>query len=95
MDSKLFRILNVTQSPPSQSVLVVEHEDQLRRLIVLILKQAGYLVEEARNGEEGLSKWNAGHFDLVVSDIQMPCMTGVEMILKLGLAMSPAGGSWS
>ncbi|MCK7468189.1 MAG: response regulator [Desulfosudis oleivorans] len=47
-----------------------------------ILKEEGHRVEEARDGKEGLAKFLGGDFDLVITDLKMPVMTGMELLKK-------------
>ena len=65
------------------SVLVVDDEDQIRQLIRETLEQAGYEVQEARDGKEGLDRYRAKAADLVIMDILMPDQDGLESIMTL------------
>ncbi len=65
------------------SVLVVDDEDQIRQLIRDTLEQAGYEVQEARDGRQGLERYRAKPADLVIMDILMPDQDGLESILTL------------
>ncbi len=65
------------------SVLVVDDEDQVRQLIRETLELAGYQVEEARNGKEGLEQYRTTPADLVIMDVLMPDQDGLESILAL------------
>jgi two-component system chemotaxis response regulator CheY len=65
------------------SVLVVDDEDQIRQLIRETLEQAGYEVEEAGNGKQGLERYRAKPADLVIMDILMPDQDGLESIMTL------------
>jgi two-component system KDP operon response regulator KdpE len=58
-------------------ILVIDDEPQIRRLMRTTLIGAGYEVEDARTGEEGLEKVNTYHPDLVLLDINMPGMVGL------------------
>ena len=58
-------------------ILVIDDEPQIRRLMRTTLIGAGYEVEDARTGEEGLEKVNFYHPDLVLLDINMPGMGGL------------------
>jgi CheY-like chemotaxis protein len=60
------------------SVLVVDDEDQLRRLIREILEQAGYQVTEARDGKEAVLQYRLAPADVVIMDILMPEQDGLE-----------------
>jgi len=65
------------------SVLVVDDQDQVRQLIRETLEQAGYEVEEARDGKEGLDRYRVRSPDLVIMDILMPDQDGLETIMTL------------
>lgn len=65
------------------SVLVVDDEDQIRQLIRETLEQAGYEVEEASNGKQGLERYRSKPSDLVIMDILMPDQDGLESIMTL------------
>lgn len=65
------------------SVLIVDDEDQIRQLIRETLEQAGYEVQEARDGKEGLARYRAKATDLVIMDILMPDQDGLESIMTL------------
>ena len=65
------------------SILVVDDEDQIRQLIRETLEQAGYDVQEARDGKEGLERYRALPADLVIMDILMPDQDGLESIMTL------------
>ena len=65
------------------SVLVVDDEDQIRQLIRDTLEQAGYDVQEARDGKQGLERYRAKPADLVIMDILMPDQDGLESIMTL------------
>ena len=63
------------------SVLVVDDEAQIRGVIRDALEQAGYAVEEARGGREGLDRYRLNPADVVLMDILMPDQDGLESIL--------------
>jgi two-component system chemotaxis response regulator CheY len=66
---------------PNMKILVVDDMVTMRRIVKNILKQLGFSnVEEAENGQEGLQKLRADTFGLVVSDWNMPVMTGIDML---------------
>ena len=70
-------------SPQSGSVLVVDDEPSLRKVLRTSLSASGFTVEEARNGEEAVSAIQQQGFDLVVLDINMPGMGGVEACQRI------------
>ena len=65
------------------SVLVVDDEDQVRQLIRESLEQAGYTVQEARDGKEGLDQYRKQPADVIIMDVMMPDQDGLESILIL------------
>jgi DNA-binding response OmpR family regulator len=64
-------------------VLLVEDEDDIRELINYSLAQAGLEVEEASDGAEALEKLRAFAPDLVILDLMLPGMTGLEVCQRL------------
>jgi len=64
-------------------ILVVDDEASLRELLVIMLQREGYRVDEADNGVTALEKVNHNSYDLIISDIQMPQLTGIELLREL------------
>jgi two-component system, chemotaxis family, sensor histidine kinase and response regulator WspE len=64
-------------------ILVVEDSITVREVEKHFLEQAGYLVETAKDGKDGLNKAKANQFDLIISDIDMPRMNGIDMIKQI------------
>uniref|UniRef100_A0A7S0I271 Uncharacterized protein n=1 Tax=Hanusia phi TaxID=3032 RepID=A0A7S0I271_9CRYP len=64
-------------------VLVVEDDVPTRTLMVHGLKRKGYVVHQAGNGEEGLEQMQSRMFHMVLCDIMMPVMDGVECVKRL------------
>ena len=64
-----------------RTVLVVEDEDKLRRVLELQLSGAGFAVLKAGTAEEGLK--HAGEADVILTDLLLPGMTGIELIQSL------------
>ena len=62
----------------SSTILVVDDEPQIRRVMRTALSSHGYAIVEAPNGEEALKKLSAERLDLVILDMNMPGMDGVE-----------------
>lgn len=64
-------------------ILVIEDDQPLRRAWRLVLEQAGHTVLEAGDGRKGLETFKAQPIDLVITDLIMPEMEGVETIQEL------------
>ena len=64
-------------------ILLVEDEEKLARVVELELRYEGYEVEKAFDGREGLEKALSGHFDLILLDIMLPSMSGMEVLRRL------------
>ena len=64
-------------------ILLVEDEEKLARVVELELRYEGYEVEKAFDGREGLEKALSGHFDLILLDIMLPSMSGMEVFRRL------------
>ena len=64
-------------------ILLVEDEEKLARVVELELRYEGYEVEKAFDGREGLEKALSGGFDLILLDIMLPSMSGMEVLRRL------------
>lgn len=67
----------------SKKVLVVEDHHDTSFMLCRLLKMEGYEVEHAIDGMVGLNVATSEHPDLIVTDIQMPRMNGIEMIKRI------------
>jgi two-component system chemotaxis response regulator CheY len=61
-------------------ILTVDDSPSVRQMIKLVLGPAGHQVAEAADGAEGLNKAKGQRFDLVITDLNMPVMNGLDMI---------------
>jgi two-component system alkaline phosphatase synthesis response regulator PhoP len=66
-------------------ILVVDDEPVVRELTVEILRRSGYAPQGVPSARDALELLEQEHFDLVVSDVVMPEMTGVEFLYELRL----------
>jgi len=64
-------------------VLIVEDEPDLLRVTAQALREAGYAVDEAAEGEDGLYKATAWDYDAVVLDLMLPKVTGLQLLERL------------
>ena len=71
-----------------EKILVVDDEQSLREVLSIMLKRAGYTVTSAADGEEAIEHLNKEIFDLVITDLRMPKVDGME-ILKAVKSASP------
>lgn len=67
----------------SRKILAVDDSVSIRKSISFILGQENFEVVEAENGADGLSKANADKFGLIITDINMPIMDGIQFIKEL------------
>jgi DNA-binding response OmpR family regulator len=65
------------------NILVVDDDDTMRSLVKTVLERRGHDVSEARDGAEGLAKFDELLPDLLVTDVVMPRMGGIELIAEL------------
>lgn len=65
------------------TVLVVDDSVSMRQLVAFSLKEAGYDVVSAVHGKEALEKIDGTKFDMVITDLNMPEMSGIEFIKQL------------
>ena len=74
-----------TPSGGTETVLLAEDEDSIRKVAIRVLEKAGYRVLAARNGEEAatIAETYEGHIHLLVSDMMMPVMDGRRLAERL------------
>jgi CheY-like chemotaxis protein len=65
------------------NILVIDDEVSMRRLLARLLKAAGHTVHEAADGQVGITLFHEVHPELVITDIVMPEMEGIETIREL------------
>ena len=66
-----------------QRILIVEDEEKIARFVELELCHEGYDVEKAADGREGLAKALEGRFDLIVLDVMLPGLNGIEVLRRV------------
>jgi len=67
----------------SSTILIIEDEADIREVYTDVLKEAGFTVTEATDGEVGLSAALAGGWDLLLLDIMLPKIDGLEILKKV------------
>lgn len=65
------------------TILAVDDSASMRQMVSFTLKQAGYNVIEAENGQDALTKAKQGNINLVLTDVNMPVMDGITLIKEL------------
>ena len=60
------------------NILIIDDEKAIRKTLSEILSYEGYKIEEASDGEEGLRKFRDKTYDVVLCDIKMPKLDGIE-----------------
>lgn len=66
-----------------RSILIVDDSASMRQLVTFALKDAGYEVISAVDGKDALGKLNGTRVDMIVTDLNMPNMDGIELIRQL------------
>lgn len=74
---------------PRRRILVAEDDDAIRRINTLVLTSSGYHVDAAEDGEVAWNALQRTSYDLLVTDNDMPKVTGVQLIQKLQAARMP------
>ena len=85
------------------TILIIDDEEGIRALLRFALEAAGHKVVEAANGRQGLERYRHAPADLIITDIAMPELNGLDMILALTrqflnakvIAISGVGGEAS
>ena len=73
----------MTKSNSFKNILVVDDEIEMRIALETTLKREGHHITLAENGKQALEKLNEDSFDLVLTDVKMPKMNGVELLKAL------------
>jgi two-component system, OmpR family, response regulator len=69
--------------PDSSTILLVDDEDSIQKLLAYPLEREGFRVLQARDGEEALERFASEHVDLVVLDVMLPKLDGLEVCKRL------------
>ncbi|WP_245237509.1 response regulator, partial [Paenibacillus ihuae] len=71
-------------------ILVVDDEERIRRLLKMYLEKEGYEIDEAEDGEIALRKATANDYGLILLDVMLPGIDGIEVLTRLrGVKSTP------
>ena len=68
---------------PSRSVLIVEDDGDLRQAVAEVIEDQGYTCRHAKNGIEAMAAMNLERPDLLIADLIMPVMSGIDLLARL------------
>jgi CheY-like chemotaxis protein len=79
----------VSPSPLSLKILLAEDNLVNQRVAMTMLGKMGHRTRLATNGREALEQWRQGDFDLILMDVQMPVMTGLQATMQIRREEAP------
>jgi len=82
-ETVLQKIEDVSRMKDPISILVVDDEQIMRELVTRILSREGYEIQTAVDGASALEHIGGKHVDIVISDIKMPGIDGLELLQKI------------
>ncbi len=82
--------MSTSASDERPRVLIVDDEKFIRDILADFLGMEGYIVRTAEDGAAALSELNNAHYDLIISDLKMPRMGGIELLDAIGIAAPSA-----
>src|SRR2546422_9558436 len=65
---------------PAEKILVVDDEQSMTQFLGIVLRKEGYQVTAVNNGRDALERVKAENFDIVITDIKMPGMDGIQLL---------------
>jgi excisionase family DNA binding protein len=74
--------------PSPKRIMVIDDDKLVLKTVAKLLKSHGYSVEPAESGEEALSRIGAEKFDLIITDVRMPGMSGIETLKRIRQLLS-------
>jgi len=81
-----------TEETRKPRLLIAEDEQVIRQVLGLMLQRANYEIDFAENGEHVIAMWENGNFDLILMDVQMPRMNGLEAAAAIRVKERTCGG---
>jgi len=71
----------------SKTILIIDDSESVRQLLAFSLKESGYEVVEADNGRTALSKLSGAKINLIICDVNMPEMDGIQAVSRISKEM--------
>ncbi len=69
--------------PRPKKIMVVDDEAGIRNLLFEVLSEKGFHVTLAKDGQDSLTQMGKGRFDLLITDINMPRLDGIELLRRM------------
>ena len=67
----------------NNKILIVDREPDILKLLEILLAKRGYLVKAAKNSEEAIETFRNEYFDIVITEVRIPQLNGINLIRKL------------
>lgn len=77
----------------AKNILIIDDEELVTQSLKLLLKKEGYNTEIAKSGKEALEKIKGADFNLIISDVRMPGLDGIETIKRIRAYLEKKGKS--
>jgi two-component system, chemotaxis family, chemotaxis protein CheY len=68
------------EEPMSKKILIIDDASSIRQTVKFVLEDTGYEINEAEDGKDALNQLNGQSFDLIICDVNMPNMNGIEFL---------------
>lgn len=72
-----------TADDSGAALIIVDDEEPIRRMLARLLERHGYECEVAPGGEEASARMSERHFDLMLTDMDMPGISGLDLIMQV------------
>jgi DNA-binding response OmpR family regulator len=82
-ESSLSRVRSKLKALTPRKILVIDDDPEIRELVVVTVSRVGFRTYTAKDGEEGWNAFRVTPYDLVITDHEMPRMTGLKLIERM------------
>jgi DNA-binding response OmpR family regulator len=76
-------IQDLMQVAKGKNILIVEDSENISESLAFLMRKFFDTVEIAENGREGIEKFEKGKFDIIITDLRMPYLSGIDMIKEI------------